>query len=147
MGKIILEKNVEIAAAPEKVFAFLTSPSNLPLVLPGLNVSRLPELPLVESAQFDYSYPMAGTEINGVWTVVELKAPSLYMARTKGIGESEWRMEIIADASGCLFKLTIAYIVPEGLIRHAVAEALAAANEHAIEEMLAALKTIMERAG
>lgn len=144
MNDIKLEKSIEIAAAPDRVFDFLRDPGNFPRLLPKLEISRVPALPLAEGAEFDYAFPLAGVTVHGTWTVTKLKAPSVYGARTKGLSESRWTMHLSPTATGTLFRLLIEYSIPDGLVRQAVAETIAGSIEAYLEGMLENLKKSME---
>ncbi len=145
MEKIKVVKTLEINASPEKIFNFVTDPSKIPSILPGLiENSNVPALPLTAGAEFDYKYQMYGMMLDGKWIVDEIQAPSLYKAHTTGGSESWWTQEISGDENKSTVTLTIEYKMPEGILGKIKAEALTSINEKEAEHMLHNLKTILE---
>ncbi len=145
MEKIKVVKSLEINASPEKIFNFITDPSKIPSILPGLiENSNVPALPLTAGAEFDYKYQMYGVMLDGKWIVDEIQSPSLYKAHTIGGSESWWTQEISGNENKSTVTLTVEYIMPEGVLSKIKANALMSINEKEAEHMLHNLKTILE---
>ena len=145
MEKIKVTKNLEINASPEKIFNFITDPSNIPSILPGLiENSNVPDLPLTAGAKFDYKYQMYGFIMDGQWIVDEIQAPTLYKAHTTGGTESWWTQEISGDEEKSTVTLTVEYEMPQGILAKIKAKALASINEKEGDHMLHNLKTVLE---
>lgn len=145
MEKIKVVKSLEVNTSPEKIFNFITDPSKIPSILPGLiENSNVPELPLTAGAEFDYRYQMYGVMLDGVWTVDEIQSPSLYKAHTTGGSESWWTQEISGDENKSTVTLTVEYTMPEGVLNKIKANALISINEKEADHMLHNLKTILE---
>ncbi len=142
-----IAKRIEIRATPEQVFALISDPTSFTALLPGLiGITNISPLPLEKGSSFDYKYRMVGTEIAGTWSVDEIKPPRLYRSHTKGLSESHWTQEVSPSAEGSLYALTIDYTIPDGLVRHLVAETIIAANDRDMDEMITNLKKVLERA-
>jgi hypothetical protein len=87
---------------------------------------------------------MYGVMLDGVWTVDEIKSPSLYKAHTTGGSESWWTQEISGDENKSTVTLTVEYIMPQGVLSKIKANALMSINEKEADHMLHNLKTILE---
>lgn len=145
MEKIKVIKSLEIEASPEKIFDFITDPSKIPSILPGLiENSNVPPLPLTAGAKFNYKYQMYGFIMDGEWIVDEIQSPSLYKAHTNGGTESWWTQEISGNEDKSNVTLTIEYKMPEGILAKIRAKALESINEKEADHMLHNLKTILE---
>lgn len=145
MEKIKVVKSLEINASPEKVFNFITDPSKIPAILPGLiENSNIPVLPLVAGSEFDFKYQMYGVMLDGKWTVDEIQFPSLYKAHTTGASESWWTQEISGDSDKSTVTLNVEYTMPEGVLSKIKASALMSINDKEADHMLHNLKTILE---
>lgn len=145
MEKIKVVKTLEINASPEKIFNFITDPSKIPSILPGLiENSNVPELPLTPGAQFNYKYQMYGMVLEGQWIVDEIQAPTLYKAHTTGGSESWWTQEISGDGDKSTVTLTVEYKMPEGILGKIKAEALMSINDKEADHMIHNLKTVLE---
>jgi len=95
-----LHSELLINAPIDKVFAFLTTPQNIPLVLPGLiDNTNIPELPLKAGSSFDYRYQMFGVVTEGKTTVDAIEGPHTYNFSTSGGNMSHW-YEKLSDEGG-----------------------------------------------
>lgn len=145
MENVKVVKSLEINASPEKIFNFITDPSKIPSILPGLvENSNVPELPLKAGDQFNYKYQMYGMMLDGKWIVDEIQTPTLYKAHTTGGSESWWTQEISGDGDKSTVTLTVEYKVPEGLLSKIKTNALISINDKEGDQMLHNLKTILE---
>jgi carbon monoxide dehydrogenase subunit G len=145
MDKIKIVKSAEINAPAQKIFDFITDPSKIPAILPGLTEnSNVPPLPLKAGSTFNYKYQMYGVELDGQWIVDEVRSPSYYKSHTTGGSDSTWIEEITPDGDASKVTLTIEYEMPQGVLAKIKGDALASINEKAADEMLHNLKTILE---
>jgi carbon monoxide dehydrogenase subunit G len=145
MEKIKVVKSLEINASPEKIFNFITDPSKIPSILPGLiENSNVPALPLTAGAEFNYKYQMYGVILEGKWTVDELNSPTLYKAHTNGGIDSWWTQEISGSGEKSIVTLTVEYEMPDGVLSKIKANALMSINDKEADHMLHNLKTILE---
>lgn len=145
MEKIKVVKSLEINASQEKIFNFVTDPSKIPSILPGLiENSNVPALPLTAGAEFDYKYQMYGVMLDGKWIVDQIESPKLYKAHTTGGSESWWTQEISGDGDKSTVTLTVEYKMPEGILAKIKADALMSINDKEADHMLHNLKTILE---
>lgn len=145
MEKIKVVKSLEINASQEQIFNFITDPSKISSILPGLiENSNVPELPLVAGAKFDYKYQMYGVMLDGEWIVDEIEFPRLYKAHTTGGSDSLWTQEISGEGDKSTVTLTVEYTMPEGVLSKIKANALISINDKEADHMLHNLKTILE---
>lgn len=145
MDKIKVVKSLVINATPERIFNFITEPSKIPAILPGLiENSDIPSLPLTAGSQFKYKYQMYGVILEGLWIVDEIQSPSLYKAHTTGASESWWTQEIVPDGDKSQVTLTVEYVIPEGVLAKAQTNILMSINEKEAEHMIHNLKTVLE---
>lgn len=144
MEKIKVVKSLEINASPEKIFNFITDPSKIPSILPGLIENDNVTMPLVVNSSFNYKYQMYGVILEGKWTVDELNSPTLYKAHTNGGIESWWTQEISGDENKSTVTLTVEYGMPNGVLSKIKANALMSINDKEADHMLHNLKTILE---
>lgn len=145
MEKEKVEVQAEIKAPAQKIFEYITTPAHIPAILPGLvENSNVPQLPLVTGSYFNYKYQMYGMVFDGVWTVLDIKTPTLYKAHTTGGIESDWTIEISDEGENSKVTLTVEYQIP-GTLFHAIKSTiLRKINEKEAELMIHNLKIVLE---
>ena len=86
-----LHSEILIKAPIEDVFAFLTTPLNIPLVLPGLiENTNVPSSPLKAGSEFHYRYQMFGVVTEGTTIIDRIENNSAYDFSTTGGNMSHW---------------------------------------------------------
>ncbi len=142
-----ISKSVQIDAPPERVFAFMTSPSNLPEVWPSLvevsNVQRKPD----GTHSFDWVYKMAGVRFKGHAQTTDVeKDKRVVVKNEKGI-PSTFRYDY-EQLAGNRTKITmhVDYTIPNQLLNKLVEPVLRRINEHEAQTLLDNLKARMELA-
>lgn len=145
MEKEKVEVQAEIKVSAQKIFEFITNPENIPSILPGLiENSNVPALPLTTGASFNYKYQMYGMTFDGVWTVLDIKEPTLYKAHTTGGIESDWTIEISDEGDSTKVQLTVEYAIPGTLFHKIKAAILRKINEKEADHMIHNLKAVLE---
>ena len=140
-----ISKEVEIKSSIEKIFEFLTNPAKIPLVLPGLvqNIN-IPKLPLVKGSKFNYKYQMFGFVFEGVWTVTQIKPPTVYHAATTGGIPSKWEYKLSKSKNKTFVKLKIEYETPKTVLDHLKQSIVQRMNDKECDLYLHNLKTVCE---
>jgi len=106
-----------INAPIDKVFAFLTNPANIPLVLPGLiENTDIPALPLKNGDRFNFKYKMYGVLVRGVTVIEKIEAPTLYYFSTTAGVTTQWREDFRQSGEGTLMSVSVEYEVPISLL-------------------------------
>lgn len=140
-----VERSIEIASPRDRVFAFLTNPHKIPLVLPGLvENTQVPELPLKKGSKFRYKYQMYGVMLEGYWSVTELESPSRYDAVTDGDVESNWQYRLSEQKGSTKIDLVVTYQTPKTLAGRIKGDVLVRINEQEAEHYFKNLKTVLE---
>ena len=140
-----VKRQVEIKAPIEKVFELLTNPAKIPLVMPGLIENKnIPKLPLKKGDKFKYTYQMFGVMLEGIWTVTEIKSPSIYKAATNGDIPSKWAYELVSKKGKTLVKFQTTYQLPKSVLSQVKATALKSMNEKEADHFMHNLKTALE---
>jgi carbon monoxide dehydrogenase subunit G len=138
-------KSLQINVPPQKIFDFITTPTNIPFILPGLVENYdIPTLPLKAGSKFGYKYQMYGVMLDGLWIVDQIESPTLYKAHTTGEAASTWIQEISGDEQSSTVTLTVEYTIPEGVLNRIKSNALQSINEKEADHMLHNLKTVLE---
>lgn len=145
MSNLVIDKKLQINAPIDRLFQFLTDPSKIPLVLPGLIENKnIPKLPLKMGSKFNYKYQMYGTILEGLWTVTEINSPDTYKAKTDGDAASAWSYKLIKKGSGTLVDIRIEYEVPKSVLSKIKVNIIKSINEKEVDHYLHNLKTVLE---
>lgn len=146
MKQIKIEKSLEIKTEPQAVFDLLTDPPRLSQALAGIfEASLMSELPLVKGSRFNYKYHLGDMTIAGIWTVENIKAPSLYIGSSEGLGNSTWTHTISATSEGSLLDITFEYNIPDGILSEEQEKRLIARNEENMGLIAERLQTALEK--
>jgi uncharacterized membrane protein len=142
MAKIT--KSVTINAPVEKVFAFISEPTNLPEIWPSMvEVKDLQPSP-AGGYNFDWVYKMAGVRFNGASETTESVTNQCIVTKsTKGI-ESKFVWTFETKDSGTKLTVETEYSVPVPLLGKLAEAFIVKQNEHEADVLLANLKARME---
>ena len=133
-----------IKAPVEKIFDYISEPSNLPEIWPSLvevkDVQRLPD----GGTKFRWVYKMAGIHLEGTSEGVDSVANQRIVSKTKGGVESTqtWMFRPEGDETKVTFE--VEYTVPIPVLGKLAEAIIVKMNEHEGEVILANLKTRME---
>ena len=141
MKKIV--KTGTIKAPAEKIFDYISEPSNLPEIWPSLvevkDVQRLPG-----GTKFRWVYKMAGIHLEGTTENVESIANQRIVSKTKGGVESTQTWMFQPEGDGTKVTFEVEYTVPVPVLGKLAEAIIVKMNEHEGEVILANLKTRME---
>lgn len=141
-----VSKSIDINASVERVYEFLTHPTNLPSVWPSLvevsNVNRTSD----GNHSFDWIYKMVGIRMHGHSATVRVEPQKYVESRTEGGIASTFRWRYEAIDSGTRLSVDVEYTIPLAVIGRAAEFVVAKVNEHETETLLANTKAILEHA-
>ena len=141
MKKIV--KTGTIKAPVEKIFDYISEPSNLPEIWPSLvevkDVQRL-----TDGTKFRWVYKMAGIHLEGTTENVESIANQRIVSKTKGGVESTQTWMFQPEGDGTKVTFEVEYTVPIPVLGKLAEAIIVKMNEQEGEAILANLKTRME---
>lgn len=140
-------RTVAIKAPAQRVYDFLTQPSNLPSIWANMHSVSNAVASVKGGYDFDWEYAMAGLKFRGRSRTEETQPGKLYRVRNEGGIPSTfvWTFEGL-DGAGTRLRVDVEYTIPARVIGK-IAEALVAKlNERDLDTMLAHLKDRMESA-
>jgi uncharacterized membrane protein len=138
---------VEIKVSAQRVYEFLTQPSNLPSIWPNMvsvsNVVRRAD----GSHEFDWIYKMAGVHLKGHAKSEEVQPARLVRIRNEsGIPSTfVWKYEA-RDGAGMRLTVDVEYTVPAPVVGRIAEHMLTRINQRDLDTLLANLKDVMESA-
>ena len=142
MAKV--EKTITINAPVEKVFGYVSEPTNLPEIWPSLvevkDVHRLPN----GGTSNQWVYKMAGMRLEGTSEDIEYVVNQRFVARTKGGAESTQTWICQPEAGGTKVTFGVEYTVPIPVLGKLAEAVIVKMNQHEGEAILANLKARME---
>jgi uncharacterized membrane protein len=144
MAKI--ERTITIKAPVEKVFGYLTEPTNLPEIWPSMvEVKDVKQhIPRGVGDTFRWVYKMVGVRFEGLNETTEF-VPNQHVA-TKNTGgiPSTFRWMYRPEDGGTKLTMDAEYTIPVPLLGKVAEPFIVKANEHEADVMLANLKARME---
>jgi uncharacterized membrane protein len=137
-------KSITIKAPVEKVFDYLSEPTNLPEIWPSLveikDVQKLPS----GGTKNRWVYKMAGIRLEGTSEEIEYVPNQRFVSKTKGGIESTQTWMFQPEAGGTKVTLEVEYTVPIPVLGKLAEAIIVKMNEHEGELILANLKARME---
>jgi len=142
MAKIT--RSISINAPVEKVYAFMTDPTNLPEVWPSMIEVKDVQPSPAGGYNFGWVYKMAGTRFEGASETTESITNQRTVTKsTKGIRSTfVWVYE--REGGGTKLTVETEYVVPIPLLGKLAEAFIVKQNEHEAEVLLANLKARME---
>ncbi len=139
-----LVRSVDIQAPVDRVYEFMTTPTNLPSVWPNMlsvgNVQRN-----VDGANsFDWTYKMAGMHLHGHSRPLDVKRNELIVTRNDEGVPSTFRWIFQPKGASTRLTVEIEYTLPLPVLGKIAEAFVAKVNEHDIESMLANAKASLE---
>ena len=139
-----LQKTITISAPPEKVFAFISQPTNLPTIWPSMKEVRDLSPSPAGGYNFNWTYQMAGMRFEGTTETRETVLNKHILTKTtKGI-DSTFNWTFQAEGGGTKLTLDIEYIVPVPLLGKLAEAIIVKQNEKEADALLLNLKAKME---
>ena len=137
-------KSISIKSPVEKIFNYISEPTNLPEIWPSLieikDVQRLPD----GKTKNRWVYKMAGIRLEGTSEGVESVANQRIVSKTKGGVESTQTWTFQPEAGGTKVTFDVEYTVPIPVLGKLAEAIIVKMNEHEGEVILANLKSRME---
>ena len=137
-------KSITIKSPVEKIFDYISEPTNLPEIWPSLmeikDVQRLPD----GNINNRWVYKMAGVRLEGTSEGVESVANQRIVSKTKGGVESTQTWMFQPEGDETKVTLEIEYTIPIPLLGKLAEAIIVKMNEHEGEVILANLKVRME---
>lgn len=141
-----LRKSITINAPAEKIFNFITTPTNLPGVWPNLlevkDVQPLPDGR--RGKRFRFVYQMAGQRFEGRSETTECVPPERNVSRQQGGIESTVTWTFQPAAEGTEVTIEGDYKVPIPVLGKLAEPLVVQQNQQTVEKLLANLKTRLE---
>jgi len=142
MAKIT--KSVTINAPVEKVYAFMSEPTNLPEIWPSMVEVKDVQPSPAGGYNFSWVYKMAGVRFDGASETTEaIPNQRVVTKSTKGI-ESTFVWMYEPEDGGTKLTLEVEYTVPIPLVGKLAEAFIVKQNQHEADVMLANLKARME---
>ena len=139
-----LEKTITINAPVEKIFNYISQPTNLPEFWPSLvETSDVQELPNGGHSN-RWVYKMAGIRLEGTSEDVEYVTNQRLVSKTKGGVESTQTWMFQTEAGGTKVTFEVEYTVPIPVLGKLTEAIIVKMNEREGESLLANLKARME---
>jgi uncharacterized membrane protein len=139
-----MTRSISINAPVEKVFDFMSQPTNLPEIWPSMvEVNNVQPSP-AGGYNFGWVYKMAGMRFEGASETIEsITNQRVVTKSTKGI-ESEFVWMYESKDAGTKLTVEIEYTVPIPLLGKLAEAFIVKQNEHEADVLLANLKARME---
>ena len=137
-------KSITIKSPVEKIFDYISEPTNLPEIWPSLieikDVQRLPD----GNINNRWVYKMAGVRFEGTSEGVESVANQRIVSKTKGGVESTQTWMFQSEGDETKVTIDMEYTIPIPLLGKLAEAIIVKMNEHEGELLLSNLKARME---
>lgn len=144
MHSVTVNKQVTIKASARQVFAFISKPQNMTIVIPHiLRNYNITKGPIKPGWKFNWEIVMMGIPFRGTWIIDEYAPPCTYVSHTTGIS-SEWVYKLTEKNKATLVRLTVTYFLPKIILAKFAKPVVRAVNEKDIERFLTNLKIVLE---
>jgi len=140
-----ITRTITINAPVEKVFGYMTDPTNLPEIWPSMvEVKDAKLLPEHIGSSFGWVYKMAGMRFEGSSEVTEHVTSQRQVTKsTKGI-QSMFVWTYQPEGGGTKLTVDLEYTIPIPLLGKLAEAFIVKLNEHEADILLANLKARME---
>ena len=142
MAKLV--KSVTIHAPVDKVYNYMTEPTNLPEIWPSMveikDVQQSPD----GKAKYHWKYKMAGLFFEGDTETVEVVPNQRVVTHNTGGIPSSFVWTYQPENGGTKLTVEVEYTVPVPVLGKLAEAAVVKINEHEADTLLANLKTRME---
>lgn len=140
-----IERSIVINAPVEKVFTYLSDPSNLPEIWPSLvEVKDVKQLPEGVGSSYRWVYKMAGMRFEGTTEVTEYVANERMVVKDKGGIQATRTTTFQPKDGGTEYTTVVEYTVPIPLLGKLAEALILRQNEQEAGVFLANLKARME---
>lgn len=145
-----LTRTIFIAASPQEVFTFISSPRHMPEWIPSMaEVSEITGEGLGANHWWVYQAgaftpTLAGVQLTGRSVVTDFSPPSYLQRRTSGLAHSTWDFELRPVVEGTELTMRITYRVPVPLVGRAVEAWITRHNETVLDVAVRNAKRAVE---
>ncbi len=140
-----LTKTITINAPAEKIFGYMTDPTNLPEIWPSLvEVRDVKQLPEGVGSSYRWVYKMAGMRFEGTTETIEYVPNQRTVLKDRGGIESTRTTTFEPQDGGTKVTAEVEYTVPIPLLGKLAEAFILSLNEREAETVLANLKARME---
>lgn len=141
-----INKEITIDAPLQKIFAYVSKPSNLPQIWPSLIQVRNERLLPNGGYKFQWTYKMAGVVLEGTGEYTDVVVNQWFVVKTKGAIDSTITFTCRARANQTRVTFTIEYRTPLPILNRLGKKIVEKMNEQEADLMLANLQAMfMER--
>ncbi len=139
-----MKKSLEIKAPVERVYEFVTTPTNLPSVWPSMVEVSNVETRAGGWHSFDWTYKMAGLKFHGHAEPKKVETNKFVEMRNEAGIPSTLRWTYEARGASMLLTVEVEYDIPTPLLGKIAESILVKINERELDTLLHNLKTILE---
>jgi len=139
-----IDKEIIINAPPQKIFSYLSKPSNLPQIWPSVVEIKNEQLLPNGGYRAEWVYKMAGMHLEGTGEYIDIAENRYFTIKTKGAIDSTITCTVRSMDSQTRVTLTIDYRVPSPLLGWLARRIIVKMNEQEAELILANLRAILE---
>lgn len=143
---VTVSETLSIDAPPGDVFAYMDQPVNQPEITPSLAHSETVEELPNGGKRVEYTYEMAGVELDGHIEAVEYEPESRIRWEMTGDLEGEITWEFEADGDGTVVTYASEYDIPVPVLSAVVEPFVKRYNERELRTTLENLRTRLEHA-
>ena len=137
-------KEIIINAPPQKIFSYLTKPSNLPSIWPGVIEIKNEQLSPSGCYIADWVCKAAGRDFKGTGEYADMAQNQYFKIKTKGDLNSTISCTVQSRNSDTRVTLTIDYRVPSALLGKLTGRVTLKIDEQGAHQILANLRAILE---
>lgn len=141
---LTLEKSIDIKAAADQIFDYVTDANNLPGIWPSMvevsNVKRRAD----GWHEFDWVYKMVGVHFRGHSDTVRADRPRAFQTKSEAGIWSLFTWGFASRGNSCDVTLKVEYTIPAPVIGRLAEHLVAKMNEREAETLLLNLKAAIE---
>ncbi len=140
-----ISRTLEIKAPAQRVYDYLTQPTNLPHIWPNLMAASNVVSRDGGASDFDWVFKMAGVQLKGHSTAEEAQPGKFIRYRNEGGIPSTFRWTFQGlDGGKTRLGVEVEYTIPTPVIGKLAEALVAKINERDLDTMLGNLKDVME---
>ena len=139
-----VKKSLEIKAPVERVFEFMTTPTNFPSVWPSMVEVSNVQAKAGGWHSFDWVYKMAGVKIHGHAAPQKVETNKFIEMRNESGVPSTFRWTYEAKGTSTVLTIEVEYDIPSTLLGKVAEAILVKVNEHEMDTLLKNVKTTLE---
>jgi uncharacterized membrane protein len=140
----IINKEIIINIPPQKIFNYLSNPTNLPQIWPSLMIIKNEKLLPNGGYSADWVYKMVGIRLEGIGEYTDIAPNQWLTIKTKGDLESTITCTFRSIDNQTRVTLTINYKVPPTILSWLTGKIIVKINEREAELALENLRAILE---